>query len=93
MEEVNWWEKTYESSLFNELKYMVPEILFLRVVERKQKPLVGSFPFHFGLYLMIATFGLLLLHAFLSCGRSRLCHRRRRKDFLDGLIVLRDGPV
>ncbi|MGA2957349.1 MAG: hypothetical protein ABSF48_16685 [Thermodesulfobacteriota bacterium] len=30
MEEPNWWGKKRERSLFNEIKYMVPEILLLR---------------------------------------------------------------
>jgi len=30
MEERNWWGKKRERSLFNEIKYMVPEILLLR---------------------------------------------------------------
>ena len=64
MEKVNWWNNKYESSRINELKYMVPEILFLRGLWKENRSLWWvSFPFHFGLYLMIATFGLLLLHA------------------------------
>jgi nitrate reductase gamma subunit len=67
LEELNWWEKKYESSLFNELKYMVPEILLLRGLWKENRSLWWvSFPFHVGLYLMIATFGLLLLHALLT---------------------------
>ncbi|PKN05154.1 MAG: hypothetical protein CVU74_03245 [Deltaproteobacteria bacterium HGW-Deltaproteobacteria-9] len=64
MEEVNWWHNEYKSSLINELKYMVPEILFLRGLWKQNRNLWWvSFPFHFGMYLMIATCGLLLLHA------------------------------
>ncbi len=69
MEEVNWWNNKYESSLINELKYMVLEILFLRGLWKENRNLWWvSFPFHFGMYLMIATFGLLLLHAVISLG-------------------------
>ena len=54
MEEVNWWNKPYKSSRFNELKYMVPEILFLRGLWKENRSLWWlSFPFHFGLYLML----------------------------------------
>ncbi len=69
MEEVNWWNNEYKSSHINELKYMVPEILFLRGLWKENRSLwLVSFPFHFGMYLMIATFGLLLLHAVITLG-------------------------
>ena len=89
LEEVNWWEKKQERSLFNELLYMAPEILFLRGVWKENRPLWRvSFPFHFGLYLMIATFGLLLLHAFLTrWGVSAFAAKGNIKFILDGLIV------
>lgn len=65
MEELNWWEKEKKSSLFNEIRYMVPEILFLRGLKKENPRLWNlSFPFHFGLYLMIGTLGLLFLGAF-----------------------------
>ncbi len=64
MEAPDWWEKNQERSLFNELKYMTVEILFIRTLMKENKPLwMVSFPFHFGLYLIIATFALLLLYA------------------------------
>jgi nitrate reductase gamma subunit len=65
MEESNWWEKKRHSSLYNEAKYMIPEILFVRGLwEENRKLWWISFPFHFGLYLMIGTLGLLLIGAF-----------------------------
>ncbi len=65
MEEPNWWEKEKKSSLFNEIQYMVPEILFLRGLKKENPRLWNlSFPFHFGLYLIIGTLGLLVLGAF-----------------------------
>jgi nitrate reductase gamma subunit len=64
MEETNWWEKERKSSLFNELQYMVPEILLLRGLwEENRKLWWISFPFHFGLYMVIGTFGLILIGA------------------------------
>lgn len=64
LEEINWWEQREERSLFNEVRYMVPEILLIRGLWKENRPLWRiSFPFHFGLYLMIAAFGLLILHA------------------------------
>ena len=65
MEELNWWEKEKKSSLFNEIRYMVPEILFLRGLKKENPRLWKiSFPFHFGFYLMIGTLALLVLGAF-----------------------------
>lgn len=64
MEEVNWWEKKRPKSLFNEIKYMVPEILLLRGLREENRVLWNvSFPFHFGLYLLFGTLFLLLLGA------------------------------
>jgi len=65
MEELNWWKKEKKSSLFNEIKYMIPEILFLRGLKKENRRLWNlSFPFHFGFYLMIGTLALLVLGAF-----------------------------
>ena len=65
MEELNWWEKEKKSSLYNEIKYMVPEILLLRSLKEENPRLWRlSFPFHFGLYLLIGTLALLVLGAF-----------------------------
>ncbi len=64
MEEPDWWEKKKARSLWNEVKYMVPEILFLRGLwEENRKLWRVSFPFHFGLYLLIGASGLLLIGA------------------------------
>ena len=65
MEESDWWQKENKSSLFNEVKYMIPEILFLRGLKKENPRLWNlSFPFHFALYLMIGTLALLVLGAF-----------------------------
>jgi len=62
LEESDWWTKPRESSLFGELKVMIPEILLLAAVwEHNRKHWFRSFPFHFGLYLLAALIGLLLL--------------------------------
>jgi len=65
MEELNWWEKKKKSSLYNEIRYMIPEILFLRGL-KKENPRLWyiSFPFHFGFYLLIGSLALLVLGAF-----------------------------
>lgn len=64
MEEPNWWEKDRKRSLWNEIKYMVPEILFLRGLWEQNRNLWWlSFPFHFGLYLILITLALLFIGA------------------------------
>lgn len=64
LEESNWWEKERKSSLYNEAKFMIPEILFVRGLYEENKSLWNvSFPFHFGLYMLLGTFGLLVLGA------------------------------
>jgi nitrate reductase gamma subunit len=67
MEEPDWWEKKKSDSLFNEILYMVPEILLIRGLWKENRRLWWvSFPFHFGLYLLIGVFGLLVLYALLT---------------------------
>lgn len=90
LEELNWWEKKREKSIVNELKYMVPEILFLRGLWKENRSLWRvSFPFHFGLYLMIATFGLLLLDACFVLWRfPAFAAGSAMRSLLGGLILL-----
>lgn len=62
LEEFDWWTKTRESSTAGELKVMIPEIILLAGVwEHNRKHWLRSFPFHFGLYLLIVLIGLLVL--------------------------------
>ena len=64
MEETGWWEKKRARSLLNELRYMVPEILLLRGLWVENRRLWWiSFPFHFGLYLLFFTLGLVFIGA------------------------------
>lgn len=64
LEESEWWTKPREVSLIGELKVMVPEILFLVALkEHNPKLWRRSFPFHFGLYMVI---GCTLLMAVLA---------------------------
>ena len=56
LEESEWWTKPREKSLLAELKVMLPEIFFLVALRENNKKLwYRSFPFHFGLYLVIAA--------------------------------------
>jgi nitrate reductase gamma subunit len=55
------------SGLMGELRFMIPEMLFLKgLYDFNRKLWYRSFPFHFGLYLLFATLGLLLVAAALS---------------------------
>lgn len=59
-EEVDWWTQPIRFRFLGELKFMVPEMLFLKgLYEFNRKLWYRSFPFHFGLYLLIGTLGLL----------------------------------
>lgn len=63
-ETADWWTKPSHFNLWGELKFMVPEMLFLKGLwEFNRSMWFRSFPFHFGLYLLIATVGLLVLSA------------------------------
>jgi nitrate reductase gamma subunit len=90
MEEADWWEKKQKKSLLNEALYMVPEILFIRTLWKENRGLWWvSFPFHFGLYLMIATFVLLVVQAgFTLWGATFFAAGPALRTLLDGLIVL-----
>ena len=71
-EEVDWWDKPRNFSLLTELGYMIPEMLFLKALWENNRPLwYRSFPFHFGLYLLIGWVGLLTLGALIQiCGAN-----------------------
>lgn len=71
MEETDWWKSPYETSSINEFAYMAQEILLLRGLWKENKSLWWvSFPLHMGLYLMLATFVLLLISAALTLWTS-----------------------
>lgn len=67
-----WWKVPRHFSLIGELRFMVPEILFLKALRENNRPLwFRSFPFHFGLYLLTGSCGLILLTAGLSVLQGR----------------------
>ncbi len=67
MEEVDWWTKEREIDKINELKVMIPEMLFLNGVREHNKPLwFSTFSLHFGLYILIGEFALMILAAILQ---------------------------
>lgn len=64
LEESEWWKKARKKSWLGELKVMVPEILFLKAVrEHNRKLWYATFPFHMGIYLIIAFIGLVFVGA------------------------------
>jgi nitrate reductase gamma subunit len=66
-EEYEWWTKPRSRSLVSELVYMFEEIVFLKALWKNNRSLWRfSFPFHFGLYLLIVAGGAALLGAVLD---------------------------
>ncbi|UCC43182.1 MAG: respiratory nitrate reductase subunit gamma [Candidatus Zixiibacteriota bacterium] len=66
-ETVDWWTKPKNISLISELKEMLKEIVLIQSVYENNRPLwVFSFPFHFGMYCLIAFVVLLGVGAILS---------------------------
>lgn len=64
LEESQWWTKPIEKDHLAEGIYMATEILFLKALfEHKRSLWWFSFPFHFGLYLLIGATALLALGA------------------------------
>ncbi len=69
MEDYEWWTKPRETSTFNMLRKMVPEMLFIKTLWEHNRPLwYRSFPFHFGLYMLIGFIGLLFIGVFAEMG-------------------------
>ncbi len=67
LEESEWWKKPREVSLWGELKAMTPEIVFL-VALKEHNPVLWrrSFPFHFGLYLVIGSAMIMIVSGILD---------------------------
>ncbi|MFO7892689.1 MAG: respiratory nitrate reductase subunit gamma [Longimicrobiales bacterium] len=83
LEEYEWWKKPREESLANELAYMGREILLLKALWEHNRALWWfSFPFHWGLYLLIGAAGVALLAALLGLAGIG------GAGFLTGLIAI-----
>lgn len=61
-EEVDWWTKPMNTTLIGEISAMAKEIIFIQSMYHHNRSLwIFSFPFHFGLYLMVGMVMLLAL--------------------------------
>lgn len=66
-EEIDWWKKPRRKHYLNQIVFMAQEILFIRALYRHNRKMwYASFPFHFGLYLVIAWLALLVGGALLK---------------------------
>lgn len=62
LEDAKWYEHEHKPDHLNEIKEMATEIVFLKAVWEFNRSLwVGTFPFHFGLYMTIVNMGLLFI--------------------------------
>jgi nitrate reductase gamma subunit len=70
LEEKDWWTKPRGKSHFGEIAFMVEEIFLLKGVWANHRKLWwGSLPFHWGLYLLVATtVGLVIVGLGVSSG-------------------------
>ena len=65
-EEMDWWKKPRKKHYLNQLIFMAQEILFIRALYHHNRRMwYASFPFHFGLYLVIGWLALLVVGALL----------------------------
>jgi nitrate reductase gamma subunit len=68
-EEPDWWEKKRQVDHVNEVREMMQEILLLKGVRLNNRKIwVYSFPFHFGLYLVVGWMALLVVGGIMELG-------------------------
>jgi len=65
LEEPKWWDKPYEKhSLLGEIKFMAKEILYFKeYIESNKRLWYIVYPFHLGVFLFAAFFGLIVVGA------------------------------
>jgi nitrate reductase gamma subunit len=67
LEDLEWWKKKQHHDRGMQLKFMIEEMIFIKALrEHNPKLWRFSFPFHFGLYLIAAFAGLVILGAVLG---------------------------
>ena len=69
LEELDWWTKPKNKSMVDQMKAMFLEMVLLEALfEHNRKLWYRSFPFHFGLYVLIGGLGLIVAGAVLENG-------------------------
>ena len=67
LEEGDWWSKPHRPDRVAEVRYMLPEMLFIKALfEHNRKLWFRSFPFHFGLYILAAFLVLASVRALIA---------------------------
>ncbi len=73
LEETDWWTKERKKDHLGEMKAMGLEILLLKGIwDHNRKMWFGTFPLHFGLYLLIGNMFLLMLAGIISLSSIEL---------------------
>ena len=86
LEEFEWWTKPREKDMLSEASFMFQEIVFLKSVwEHNRRLWWFSFPFHIGMYVLIAAGALLLLGGVLEVAGVQTA---RLGDWRGGIAVL-----
>jgi nitrate reductase gamma subunit len=68
-EETDWWTRARRRNLAGEVRFMLPELLFLKGLRDANRALwYRSFPFHFGLYLLGGAALLVVATAIVTIG-------------------------
>ena len=63
----DWWSKPHRPDRVAEVRYMLPEMLFIKALfEHNRKLWLRSFPFHFGLYILVGFLVLTSVRALLG---------------------------
>ncbi|MGA2990881.1 MAG: respiratory nitrate reductase subunit gamma [Candidatus Korobacteraceae bacterium] len=93
-EEAEWWKKERRPNLAGELSFMVPEMLFLKGLwEFNRKLWYRSFPFHFGLYLMIGAAALGVLGSVLGAPGAALLLLARLCGWIGLVLTVLGGAA
>lgn len=94
-EEGDWWTKPIKPSLMGELSGMMSEMIFVKgLYEENRKLWNKSFPFHFGLYMLIGFTGLIVFGALLEVAGVRMVGSDRSviAALIQGLTYLMGIP-
>jgi nitrate reductase gamma subunit len=89
LEHLDWWKTRRKPNPLGEVRVMVPEILLLASVREHNRSLWWrSFPFHFGLYLLVSFLGLLAAGAIAEVLGTRIAEDA--SGFAAALSVMTD---